>query len=316
VTDKRSAEKPVSSPNLGDPILIFEEPVPYEFDFSATVKAHGWVALSPFGWDEASTTLTRTHRLDGGTAVRLHLTGGQSRSREPIKISVEVASQLKAAEQAEIRRAVRRMLRLDEDLSEFHRLNSQLDNWNLELRPGTGRLLRCPRLFEDIVYTLCTTNIAWSGTKRMVARLASSLGDSFPGSNQDRAFPSAEAIAAVDPQFLRREAGLGYRSDYIWEFASAVAGGQLVLTAFEDPGHASEELYRLLRQIKGVGDYAAATILMLLGRYDRLAIDSELRAFVTKKYFDDQPVDAGQIRAIYAPWGRWQYLAYWFDASG
>ena len=108
---------------------------------------------------------------------------------------------------------------------------------------------------------------------------------------------------------------MGYRSAYVWELAAAVVDGKVNLDIFENQELPTEELYRMLRQIKGVGDYAASTILMLLGRYDRLAIDSELRAFVFKKYFDDQPVSNDQIQTIYAPWGHWQYLAYWFDAS-
>ena len=34
------------------------------------------------------------------------------------------------------------------------------------------------------------------------------------------------------------------------------------------------------------------------------------------RYYPDQPITEAQIRAIYAPWGKWQYLAYWFDAPG
>jgi 3-methyladenine DNA glycosylase/8-oxoguanine DNA glycosylase len=69
----------------------------------------------------------------------------------------------------------------------------------------------------------------------------------------------------------------------------------------------------MLRQIKGIGPYAAATLLMILGRYEHLAIDTELRAHVSTKYFQGQPVTEAQMREIYAPWGKWQYLAYWFD---
>jgi 3-methyladenine DNA glycosylase/8-oxoguanine DNA glycosylase len=127
------------------------------------------------------------------------------------------------------------------------------------------------------------------------------------------AFPSAAAIAAAGPDFLKQEVGLGYRSRYIWELAVAVAEGRLDLARLEDPTLPTSELLRALLQIKGVGGYAAATILMILGRYEYLAIDSEMRAFVSRKYFDGQPPTDAQIRAIYAPWGRWQYLAYWFD---
>ena len=118
---------------------------------------------------------------------------------------------------------------------------------------------------------------------------------------------------AAGPDLLKQETGLGYRSDYVWQLARQVSEGTLDLAAFEDPTRPIEDLYRELRQIKGVGDYAAATILMLLGRYERLAIDSELRAFTAKKYFKGETGTEAQLRALYEPWGRWQYLAYWFD---
>jgi 3-methyladenine DNA glycosylase/8-oxoguanine DNA glycosylase len=147
----------------------------------------------------------------------------------------------------------------------------------------------------------------------MIERLTTRLGRPFPGQEAWQAFPTPAAIAAAGPEFLKQETGLGYRSLYVWELATAVAEGRLDLERFEAPGYPVEELYRALRRIKGVGDYAAATILMLLGRYEQLAIDSEMRAFVARKYTAGQPATDAQIRAIYAPWGRWQYLAYWFD---
>jgi 3-methyladenine DNA glycosylase/8-oxoguanine DNA glycosylase len=207
------------------------------------------------------------------------------------------------------------MLRLDEKLAGFHQLRAELNGWSLRLpASGGGRLLRCPTLFEDIVYTLCTTNIAWSGTIRMVDRLVSHLGESFPDHDERRAFPTAEAIARAGPEFLRQETGLGYRSDYVWELAAAVAEERLDLQTFDDPALPTESLEPALRQLKGVGPYAAATILMILGRYEHLAIDSEMRAFVSKKYFAGQRPSDEQIRSVYAPWGQWQYLAYWFDS--
>lgn len=293
---------------------VFEEATPPPFDFKATAREHGWVMLRPFEWTEDTVELSRLHRLESGHVVRLRMRAGDSLSDPVIRVTVESAQALTPEEDQETRQAVRRMLRLDEDFSELYQLHRQFDGWNLRLRPGAGRLLRCPRLFEDIIYTLCTTNIAWSGTIRMVDRLVDKLGDSLPGRPEWRAFPTAAAIAAAGPEFLKEETGLGYRSAYVWELAVAVAEGRLDLAAFEDPEHPTETLHQSLRQIKGVGNYAAATILMLLGRYEHLAIDSELRAFVTKKYFEGQTPGEADIRAIYAPWGRWKYLAYWFDS--
>jgi 3-methyladenine DNA glycosylase/8-oxoguanine DNA glycosylase len=293
---------------------FFEEQAPQPFNFEATAHAHGWVALRPFEWHEPAAELRRVHHLASGQVVRLRMQAADGSSN--VQTQVEAVLPLTETDKAEISRAVRRMLRLDEDLSEFYRLRSQFDGWSLRLLPGSGRLLRCPSLFEDMIYTLCTTNIAWSGTIRMVDRLVTKLGHPFPAQEAWRAFPTPAAIAAAGPEFLKQETGLGYRSVYAWELATAVAEDRLDLEQFEAPGYPPEALYRDLRRIKGIGNYAAATILMLLGRYEQLAIDSEARAFVSRKYLAGQAATDAQIRAIYEPWGRWQYLAYWFDLIG
>jgi 3-methyladenine DNA glycosylase/8-oxoguanine DNA glycosylase len=158
-----------------------EEAVFSAFDFEATAQAHGWLVLSPFQWRQDSLELSRTQRLSGGQVAHLRMQASQNGSTPAVRVEVETANPLTPAEEAEIRRAVRRMLRLDENLTEFYQLAAQFPDWNLRLRPGGGRLLRCPTLFEDIVYTLCTTNISWSGTIRMVERLTTRLGQPFPG---------------------------------------------------------------------------------------------------------------------------------------
>ena len=56
---------------------------------------------------------------------------------------------------------------------------------------------------------------------------------------------------------------------------------------------------------------------MLLGYYGELALDSEMRSFVTGNYFDGRAVSEREILSIYDRWGECKYLAYWFDpASG
>lgn len=292
----------------------YEEAAPPPFDFEATAQEHGWAALRPFQWQPELAELSRIHRLSSGQVVQVRMQAGGDLARPAVRVMVEAAGPLGPDEQAEVRRAVRRMLRLDEDLSEFYQLSARMNGHRLRLRPGAGRLLRCPSLFEDVVYTLCTTNMVWSGTRRMVDRLVERLGEPFPGRPGWLAFPTPQAIARAGPEFLKQETGLGYRSDYVWQLAQEVAEGRLDLTTFETGDTPTEALLRSLRQLKGVGPYAAATILMLLGRYEHLAIDTEMRAFVSRKYLAGQPAGDADIRAIYAPWGRWQYLAYWFDS--
>lgn len=294
---------------------LLEERAPQPFDFESSAREHGWVALRPFEWDSSIAELRRVHRLRSGKMVRLRMRGGGTKRAPFVQIRVETNEALTAHEETEVRRAVRRMFRLDEDFREFYQLCAQVNGWRLRLWPGGGRLLRCPSLFEDIVYIVCTTNTTWSGTIRMVDRLVARLGDPFPGQDEWRAFPTAETIVTAGQDFLKEEVRLGYRSAYVWELAASLVEGRLDLSIFEDPECPTDEVRRALRRIKGIGSYAAATLLMILGRYEELAIDTEIRAFVSKKYFQGQPMSDAQIRAVYAPWGCWQYLAYWFDSG-
>jgi len=54
-------------------------------------------------------------------------------------------------------------------------------------------------------------------------------------------------------------------------------------------------------------------MLMLLGRYDELAVDTVFREFVRTKYFKGRKVSDQKAAAVYDGWGEWKYLAYWFD---
>ena len=69
------------------------------------------------------------------------------------------------------------MFRLDEDLRRFYTLCRKRGAPWTQVTRGLGRLLRSPNLFEDIVKTICTTNIQWSGTRRIVAGLVNEFGE-------------------------------------------------------------------------------------------------------------------------------------------
>jgi 3-methyladenine DNA glycosylase/8-oxoguanine DNA glycosylase len=172
-------------------------------------------------------------------------------------------------------------------------------------------------VFEDAVKTICTTNVQWGGTRAMARGLTERLGDAGPLSGDapgafPNSFPTPAAIAAADGQALDA-ARLGYRAPYIRELAERVAGGDLNLEELRTAEVSTEEIRSALLDIKGVGPYAAATLLMLLGRYDHLAIDSVYRAFVSKRYFEGRAPSDREAEQVYADWGPWKYLGYWFD---
>ena len=73
--------------------------------------------------------------------------------------------------------------------------------------------------------TICTTNTAWSGTRKMTAALVDNLGSEAPGGK--RTFPTPAAMAAADEQFYKDVIRAGYRGPYLKALATDVAEGTL-----------------------------------------------------------------------------------------
>jgi 3-methyladenine DNA glycosylase/8-oxoguanine DNA glycosylase len=243
------------------------------------------------------------------------MSGGGSAKKPTIDIEICHRGILSLKEKSEVGDAVARMFRCDENLSEFYRLCKRKGGLWLNAIDGLGRLLRSPTVFEDVVKTICTTNIQWGGTKRMAAELVLAFGEPYPLDGTLRAFPTPEAIAEVPWKRFLKTVRLGYRSLFIHTLAQRVSSGDVDLEALHESELSTSELKKRLLSIKGVGDYAAANLLMLLGRYDELAVDTVFRQFVHNKYFQGRHPPDREAAAIYDPWGRWKYLAYWLDIT-
>jgi 3-methyladenine DNA glycosylase/8-oxoguanine DNA glycosylase len=289
--------------------------VPPPFDFRSAATSYGWVALAPTAWLADRQMVQRVERLGSGTVVLLAITGAGTVDHPTINIGVHHRDRLTPPEKIEICTAVRRMFRLDEDLSEFYARCRARGGPRTRLTAGLGRLLRSPTVVEDVIKTICTTNTRWLGTKRMISHLVAALGEPYADHPNLRAFPTPEAIARTKPDLFNTMVPLGYRGTYIQRLAQQVASGDLDLEALRDPSIPAEVLKRRLLAIKGVGPYATHTVLMLLGHYEELAIDAEGRAFVARKYLKGKTPTDKEMRAIYESWGKWRYLAYWFDIT-
>ena len=282
------------------------------FHFADTAHSHGWVALAPNTWDSERAVMQRIHQLSSGRVVRLTLQSDDP-SRPHFTATVHHDGELSTDEAQRIRDTVTHMFRLDEDLSDFYALCAERGGRWAAVTEGRGRLLRSPTVFEDVVKTICTTNIQWGGTKRMVQELVDAFGDPYPGDTRRRAFPIPETLATIPRGDFVDQVNLGYRAPYVHELAQRVTSGDLDLEALSGADQSITELKQTLLSIKGVGSYAAATLLMLLGRYDELAVDSVFRQFVSARYFDGESPSDADAKAVYDDWGQWKYLAYWFD---
>jgi 3-methyladenine DNA glycosylase/8-oxoguanine DNA glycosylase len=239
-------------------------------DLKRTILSHGLVELPPMEVDPELPLLTVTLAANGDTARTVEVRPGRAGHA---KISSEGRAPSARAARRLLER-VRHVLGLDEDLSEFYALvatDPQM-SWSAI---GAGRMIRSPTVFEDVVKTICTTNCTWSATERMVGALVSRLGP--PASGGRRAFPTPQAMAEADESFYKDEVRSGYRGPYLRTLAADVAGRRVDLEELNDPELPDDEVAARLLALPGVGPYATAHMMMLVGRYSRLILDSWTR---------------------------------------
>lgn len=276
------------------------------FSLPTVVRSHGWIRLAPFSETEDTAGFKYIDQLGTGRVVEMtvHETGDG--------VKVEVDTQLDEGERAEIADKVRWMLGLDQDFSTFYALIDGEPKLAKAESRAQGRVLRSPTLFEDVIKTILTTNTSWAGTIRMVANLVSRFGTPLPIDPERHAFPLPERLAATDVDTLRNQTRLGYRAPYVHELANSIADGGFDLEALKTADLTTLELRERLLAIKGVGDYAAANLLMLLGRYDYIPVDSWATKMVSHEWYDGQPIDHKQVEAAFEHWDEWKGLVFWF----
>ena len=280
-------------------------------DFRRTIASHGVADLPPNRIDEDAWTLELTLPLASKGPRTVVVSEGRTGYA-----SIRALSG--GAVPAGLRSAVAYVLRLDEDLSPFYKAAAS-DPELAWVTTGAGRLIRSPTVFEEVVKTICTTNCAWSATVRMVSALVEHLGE--PGQQADgpygRAFPTPEAMAKAKLGFYKDVVRSGYRGPYLQSLAKSVASGKLDL---ESLGRASaeelpdDELAAQLLALPGVGPYAAAHIMMLVGRYTPLILDSWTRPKYLKVSGAKRAKDT-TIERRFRHYGPYAGLAFWLHLT-
>jgi N-glycosylase/DNA lyase len=275
-------------------------------DFARTLLSHGVADLPP---NEIAPdgTLLSTVLIAGERAWLVELAAdGAGRA---LLGAPAGATAPPAAHRPALAAQIRHILRLDEDLSGFYLL-AAADPALAWVVAGAGRMIRSPTVFEDLVKTICTTNCAWSATVRMVSALVRELGTAAAGARERRAFPAPAIVADAGDAFFRDVARAGYRGPYLRALADDVASGRLDVEALGDPALPDEEVADCLLQIAGVGPYAMAHMMMLLGRYRRLILDSWTRPKYRLVSGRPRITDRGIERA-FRSYRRFAGLAFW-----
>ncbi|NLG74201.1 MAG: DNA-3-methyladenine glycosylase 2 family protein [Chloroflexi bacterium] len=280
-------------------------PVRTPFSLHSVMHSHGWIQLAPFEADPDGAGFRTILCLDSGRVVELHF------AEEQGQVLVTPDTPLTEDELVEVHTRAAWMLGLEQDFSEFYALAAGEPKLQHVVERARGRILRSPTLFEDVVKTILTTNTLWAATRRMNLNLVNQFGDPLPADPSRRAFPRPEALAAASEEILRRETRLGYRAPYVLDLARRTASGELDLEALKDADLPTPELRKRLMAIKGVGAYAAANLLMLLGRYDFIPLDSWALKMVSLEWFGGERVTPAQVEAAFEQWGKWKGLVYW-----
>jgi 3-methyladenine DNA glycosylase/8-oxoguanine DNA glycosylase len=223
------------------------------------------------------------------------------------------------------------MFRLDEDhavLGGFHTVDPR---WK---KSGRGRLMRSATLFEDVIKTVTSCNVTWPSTIIMNRRMCEIVGRKSASGLY--AFPTAARLAKTRPQTLRARCSVGYRDLRIIELAKMFArdtgptlprklaakgivwpvGKQGGFAAWlETPATPDDHVFAALMELPGVGPYAAANIMQLLGRYARLPLDTESirHAKSILKFTGTDHELMRKLHAHYEPFGEHRFRSYWFE---
>jgi 3-methyladenine DNA glycosylase/8-oxoguanine DNA glycosylase len=212
--------------------------------------------------------------------------------------------------------------------------------------------MRSPTLFEDIIKTVTSCNVTWPSTIVMNRRLCEVLGKE--SASGGFAFVEPKKLARARPQTLRARCRVGYRDQRLIELAklyvaaeksrardaadlaaqkllptpivssklakhqtraNANAQARINLPWLEDPTTPDDAVFKALVALPGIGPYAAANIMQLMGRYARLPLDTESvrHGKTLLGYKGTSAQIMKKVHAHYAPFGANAFRSYWLE---
>lgn len=284
----------------------FSIKAPEDYDLPRDYCSYGYFLLRPNHWDVKRRVLTRGFSID-----RAPLAVEVSQKGPGGKLTIAATRNLGAKDKKQVEAWLTRMLRLDEgaaEIAEFHALDPR---WKAT---GRGRLMRSPTMFEDVIKTVTSCNVTWPSTVQMNRRICEVIG---AGGKADviPSFPEAKKLAATRVQTLRARCRVGYRDKRIVELARMFRSGEVKPAWFEDRSTPDDAVYDALIELPGIGPYAAANIMQLLGRYERLPLDTEsVRHGRNILKFEGTSAEVmKKVHGHFAPFGKHAFRSYWFE---
>jgi hypothetical protein len=241
---------------------------PASYSLGRTALSHGGVGLAPAAWDGARLHL----RLPGPVVVRADLTVAWRDAPPDVAV-------------------LRRVLAIDDDVEPLWQACDAVPALRWVRTSGTGRLLRSPSVWQDVIGVLAQVRSSYRGAQ---ARMRALVGDG--------AFPSAGDVA-------RRDAlpGWGFRASWALDVARRIDDGAVDPERWLDPALPDDEVHAELTGLPGVGAFSAAQLMPLLGRPRPMVCDGWLR----EQLGGD---DDAALRRRFAAMGRWAGTGAWLHA--
>lgn len=325
---------PSRSPSRRSAPSAFSIDVPADFILPRDYCSYGYFLLAPNHWDPETLSFNTTLSLPSGAAtLRVTQPGDATRTtthriKPGTSLRVHPDRTLSAGERRDVTRLVARVLRLDEDHTHVRAFHALDPRWKATRSlhfsparspsgPGRGRLMRSPTFFEDVIKTVTSCNVTWPSTVNMNRRLCEAFGERSESGGF--AFPTPAILASIRPAALRARCGVGYRDARIVELAKRFHApskpGGINTEWYEDPATPDDHIHDALLELPGIGPYAAANIMQLLGRYSRLPLDSEsLRHGKTVLNMTGTDRDImKRLLAHFEPFGEHAFRSYWFE---
>ncbi len=275
-------------------------PVPADFVLFKAVCSYGYFLLAPNRWDRRT---GKFHRVFRGHRQRIIPVVISQSARSPRSLRLACDRTVSRSEAQDIKRQTIRMLRIDEDQSGWYRVHP------VARRRGFGRMFRSPDLWEDMVKTITGCNVTWRNTMTMNARLVECAGQG--------GFPTPAMVVDFGVERLQTQCRVGYRAERIVRLAQGFLDGSFDPAWYEAEQRTTDELYDALMSVYGFGAYATNNVLQLLGRYDRLPIDTETYRHFCATQGIKRPKDPAKlhrrIERYYARYDPFRFKAYWYE---
>lgn len=276
---------------------------PEQFNYGVTVSSHGWERLEPFSLNKETQVLTRVERLPSQLAQLDIAHDGD------IRIAVHTEVRLTAADRSYVTDFIRSSFAFDWDLSRCYAKVAADPEYRFIQERGLGRQLLAPTMWENLVKTQLLTNTQARHTTLMAAKICA-LGDAFGGKH---VFPTPRQMLALSVEELAARTSTGYRAKYLHSLAEQVVAG-LDLESLRDPSLRYEEVYERVRALEGFGPYSASYVLRLLGRFERISMDTVMRRYFKEISGQEKASDA-EINAYYERFGECKGLVAFWDVS-